>query len=358
VKRPIGCLAALLLAAPLVVTPALAQESRVSPIAVDSDVSVDQSVDANGNTTTGVLLDSVASARIGPHLEAITRPYLQRQSSGEWNWQVWVAEARYERPGRIGIRVDGGLISSPVGYSNLLLRPHLNPTIALPSSLFTALPTIEPGVRATLLGAVYPYGAAATASGRHWDVRTAVIDTSPLRTRRIFAYDGDNPPEFANVVVGGGITPMVGLRIGASVTHGGWLNAGETPSTTRDRDATIVTIESEFEYRYTKFAAEWTRDALQTSNGGTRAFGWFAQVHQTLAPRWFVAGRVERMTSGALTAPLTFVDQHLTGTEEVLGYRITPTITIRGGHRARRLFGRDDVGNAAEFSVVWSQRWF
>ena len=347
-----GCLALLLVA-----TPALAQESRVSPVAVDSDVSVDRVIDENGNGTTNALFDSVLSAHIGPHLEAITRPFLQRQATGEWNWQVWVAEARYERPGRVGLRMDGGLIASPVGYANLMLRPHLNPTIALPSSLFTPLPTMEPGVRANLLGAVYPYGGAATVSGRHWDVRGAMIDVSPLRTRRVFGYDG-NPPQFANVVVGGGITPFVGLRIGTSVTHGNWIKAGETPTAGRDRNATIVTVESEFEFRFTKFAAEWTHDALQTSHGDTSAAGWFAQVHQTLAPRWFVAGRVERMRAGALTPALTFADQHFTGTEEVLGYRVTPAITLRGGHRARQGFGRTDLLNAAEFSVVWAQRWF
>ena len=38
----------------------------------------------------------------------------------------------------------------------------------------------------------------------------AIIDTSPLRARRIFAQS--NPPRFANVVVGGGITPIVELH--------------------------------------------------------------------------------------------------------------------------------------------------
>ena len=46
--------------------------------------------------------------------------------TGEWNNQVWVAAVRYERRGRIGVRIDGGLIPSPVGYANMLLRPHLN----------------------------------------------------------------------------------------------------------------------------------------------------------------------------------------------------------------------------------------
>ena len=116
------------------------------------------------------------------------RPWAQRQASGDWNKQIWVAAVRYQRPGPIGLRVDAGLIPSPVGLANLMLRPQLNPTVSLPASLFQALPSTEVGrPRATLLGAVYAYGANATVSGDRWDARAAVIDTSPLRTRRIFA---------------------------------------------------------------------------------------------------------------------------------------------------------------------------
>ena len=52
----------------------------------------------------------------------------------------------------------------------------------------------------------YPHGASATVSGARWDVRAAVIDTSLLRTRRVFA--STNPPRFDNVIVGGGVTPF------------------------------------------------------------------------------------------------------------------------------------------------------
>jgi hypothetical protein len=348
--------AAAALLAIVTAAPCAAQEARELPVAIDTAAAVDHVVDQNGNTSTGVLLDSVISVQIAPHLEAVTRPFVQRLATGEWNRQIWVAELRYERSGAVGVRVDGGLIPSPVGYANLLLRPHLNPTIAQPSSLFQPLPLAEVrGPRTNLLGAVYAYGANVTISGEHWDTRAAVIDSSPMRTRRIFAET--NPPRFANVVLGGGVTPFVGLRVGASVTHGGWLKAGESPSITADRDATVFNVESEFSFRYTKIAGEWTRDAIETSIGDTSASGWFIQAHQILAPRWFAAGRVERMSAPVATSELTHLRQQFTGVEEVVGYRLTPEITFRGGHRAREGFGRDTFVHAAEVSVVWAKRW-
>ena len=277
------------------------------------------------------------SVGFGAGFEGIVRPFAQRQASGDWNTQIWVAAVRYQRPGPIGLRVDAGLIPSPVGLANLMLRPQLNPTVSLPASLFTALPPVEFGApRTTLLGAVYPYGASATVSGARWDARAAVIDTSPLRTRRVFS--STNPPRFDNVVVGGGVTPFVGLRVGGSVTHGGWLKAGESPTITEDRDATIVTVESEFSYRYTKLLGEWARDTLETSSGERVASGWFVQGQQTLTPRWFVAGRVERMSALALTPLATVEQQHLDGVEETIGFKAdSGADRPRGPSRAPRL---------------------
>ena len=62
------------------------------------------------------------------------------------------------------------------------------------------------------------------------------------------------------------------------------------------------------------------------------------QGAQTLAPRWFVAGRVERINT---TLPLgTAVEQDFKSTEQTLGYRLTPEITLRVSHRMREPFGR------------------
>jgi hypothetical protein len=336
--------------------PALAQEARPSRLAIETVASVDESVDERGDFVTGTVLDAVVSADVGAGFEAIVRPFVQRLPSGEWNRQVWVAALRYERRGRVGVRVDAGLIPSPVGLANMMLRPHNNATIALPSSLFTPLPPLElPSTRATLLGVLYPYGINTTVSGTRWDARVAVIDTSPLRSRRVFARS--NPPRFTNVVAGAGVTPIVGVRIGASVTHGGWQRAGESPTVETDRDGTVVTVEADFSVRYTRILAEWVRDSLETDTGDVVASGWFAQAQQALTPRWLAAARVERISSPAITPFSTFVDQSFTGTEEIVGYRVTPEITIRAGHRARRGFGRPGFDHLAEVSVVWWKRW-
>jgi hypothetical protein len=332
------------------------QIAKPASLAIDSAVSLDSTRTFNGDSASGVLLDAVMSVGLGAGFEGIVRPFAQRQGSGDWNTQIWVAAVRYQRPGPIGLRVDAGLIPSPVGLSNLMLRPQLNPTVSLPASLFTALPPVEPGApRTTLLGAVYPYGASVTVSGERWDTRAAVIDSSPLRTRRVFS--STNPPRFDNVVVGGGVTPIIGLRVGASVTHGGWRKAGEDPTITEDQKATIVTIETEFSYRYTKLLGEWVRDTIEISSGDRVASGWYVQGQQTLTARWFVAGRVERMSALAVTPLSTLEQQHLDGVEETIGFRLTPELTLRVDHRARRGFGRTDFDHQAAVSAVWWKRW-
>jgi hypothetical protein len=317
---------------------------------------MDEAVDANGNYATGVMLDALISVSLGGQIEAIAWPVVQRLQSGSWTSDVWIAALRYERPGAIGIRVDGGVIPAPVGLANLTVRrPQLNPTISQPASLFIPLPPLEiRGPRPNLLGAFYPFGAQVTVSGARWDARAGILDTSPLRRRRIFSQS--NPPRFATITAGAGVTPVVGFRVGGSVTHGGWQRAGESPGLTANRDATIVTLESEFSFAYTKLAGEWTRDTLDTSTGTHIASGWFVQGQQTLAPRWFVAGRVERISTPAVLA-IAVPEQTLAGVEEVVGFRLTPELTLRVGHRARRAFGRAGFDHQAAASIVWWRRW-
>ncbi len=325
--------------------PANAQQARPSRLAVDSDAAVDVTVDKDGNHVTGVFLDSLSTAGLGRGLQAMFRPQVQRlapnaaRPNGEWNRQIWIAELRYEHEGTVGVRIEGGYIPSPIGLANLTLRPHLNPTIAQPASLFTSLPSLETrGPRVTLLTGLYPLGAQATVSMRHWDARVAVMDTSPLRNRRVFS--SVNPPRFTNVVAGGGVTPFVGFRIGASIAQGGWLRAGESPTITADRSA---------------LAGEWTHDTFETSFGDRTAAGWYVQGAQTLAPRWFVAGRVEQLRT---TLPLAVpVDQWFKATEQTLGFRVTPEITLRVSHRAIERFGLNSFGHTAAVSVVWFRRW-
>jgi hypothetical protein len=356
--RAIRTTAALALAILVSATPARAQRvTAPSWLTLDTSAGVDRAVDAGGATTTGAIFDAYVAARLAPGLEIAARPWVQRQASGEWNRQLWLAAVRYERKGVVGVRVEGGLITSPVGLANLALRPHLNPTVAQPSSLFQGLPSPEPfSPRVTLVGAVYPLGISTTVSSTRWDVRGAVIDTSPLRARRTFG--DNNPPRFTNVVVGGGITPIVGLRVGGSVTRGAWRKAEELPVSPSDRMATIVTVEGEWSFRFTKLMGEWTRDTLETTGADAIESGWYVQGIQTLTPRWFVAARLERLEGPPPLATPSGPRQTLASAEETVGFRITPDVTVRASYRARRLFSEQDFSHQAMASVVWARRWF
>ena len=353
--------AACILAA-LVADSASAQQATPSLISIDSAADIDITVDDSGNHVTGVFLDSLASVDIGRGFQAMVRPQVQRLPASavrpaEWNRQIWVADLRYERPGPVAVRVEGGYIPSPIGLANLTLRPQLNPTIAQPAELFTPLPSLERGgPRVNLLSGIYPLGAQATVSAVHWDARVAVVDTSPLRIRRVFAsYDRPNPPRFTNVVIGAGVTPFVGFRIGASVTRGGWMRAGESPTTTEDRDATIATVESELSFRHTSVAGEWVHDSLETSLGNRAASGWYVQGAQALSPRWFVAARLERVNT---TLPLPVaVQQYFKASEQTIGFRLTPELTLRASHRLIERFGTTEFGHTGAVSVVWYRRW-
>jgi hypothetical protein len=340
----------------ITVRPLLGQETRASAVAVDTAVSLDHARDFGDDYATGLSADAVISVGLGRGLEGVIWPVVQRLGSGQWIRDVWIASMRYERAGPVGVRVEAGLVPSPVGFANYIgRRPHLNPTISQPLSLFTNLPALEAdGPRANLLGAVYPFGGQVTLSGRYWYGRAAVIDTSPLRRRRVFSRS--NPPRFTNVVVGGGVMPIVGLHVGASVTHGGWMRAGEATGVTTDRDATVFTVESEFSIAYTKVAGEWVHDVIETSSGERTASGWFVQAQQTLAPRWFVAARTERISSPFVT-PLFVERQRLVGFEEVIGFRLTPELTLRVGHRARQGFAQPAYEHQGEVSLVWWRRW-
>jgi hypothetical protein len=345
-----------------------AQQSRPSIIAVDNAASADIAVDNNGNHATRLFVDSEISAGIGGGFEAILWPIAQKLTNGDWQRDIWIAELRYEHPGPVAVRVDAGVIPSPIGLSSVFRRPHMNPTIAQPSSTFAALPPLQfRGPRTTLLGPLYPMGGQVTVSGAHWDARAAVMDTSPLRARGVLPVDvrgvtGNAPdaPRFTNVVIGGGITPFVGFRVGTSFAHGGFMRAGESPTVTADHNAAVATVESELSFRFTKLLGEYVRDSVETDADTQMPSGWYVQGQQTLAPRWFAAGRLERLSSPVALptlAPFIPVDQHLTSVEEVLGYRVTPDLTLRVGHRARRTFGRPGFDNQFEASVVWWKRW-
>jgi hypothetical protein len=354
--RPLRLIAALLAGALINASPLFAQTSRV---AFDTVAAVDGDAGSFVTRKATAWLDAFAAVNIAEGLDLRARPVVSRRSfDGKWQTQMYELALRYERPGRIGVRFDGGQFTSPIGLSILENRPDKNPVISQHSTLYLPIPRYEPGTPSTtLLGAAYPLGAKVTVSGAKWDARAAITDSSAIRGRPLF---GDNrPPWMTNYAVGGGVTPRIGLRFGASFGSGPYADDSEVQDKTRGRrHATVSQVEGEWAFRYTRIAGEylWTTRELAASDAHVNG-GWI-EVVQTLSPRVFVASRFDDQYTEWTTAPGQG-ERHepYRRVETAVGVRLTPNITFRGSYLTRKgyvvFFWDDQVLG----SIVFSRRW-
>ena len=336
---------------------ATAQESRLA-----LDVVAAADADAGSEVTrkpTG-WFDVFAAVRIGGGLDFRARPVVFRRSfDGEWQTQIYELALRYERPGRVGFRIDAGQFPSPVGLAILENRPDRNPVISPHSTLYLPIPRYEPGTPNTfLLAASYPLGAKVTFSGARWDARAAVTDSSAIRGRPFF---GDNkPPRLANVMAGGGFTPRAGLRLGGSIAYGAYAAAEEVRDARRgDRHAALVQAEGEWSFGYTRIAGEWLWTVRELALVDSHVDGGWIEAIQTLAPRVFVAGRFdEQWTKWTSQADGSERDEPYHRAEVTLGYRMTPEVTLRGSFMTRHGYVVGFWDDQWLMSIVYAKKLF
>ncbi len=311
---------------------------QTSRVALDTVVAIDGNVGSQVSRKPTAWFDLFGALRLVGGLDLRVRPVVFRRAfDGTWQPQMYELALRYERPGAVGYRVDVGQFASPIGLSILENRPDLNPVISPHSTLYLRVPSFEPGTPTTfLLAASYPLGAQVTVSGKHWDARAAVTDSSPVRGRPFF---GDTkPPRMANAVVGAGVTPYVGLRLGAAFARGPYAAGREVRDQSRgDRQASLAQVESEWSFGHTRLAGEylWTRREMAVDDA--RAHGGWVEITQTLRPRWFVVGRYDdqrilwtRATDAASRLEL------YRRLETTVGFRLTPDLTLRGSYLTRK----------------------
>jgi hypothetical protein len=328
-----------------VMTPRMAA-AQASRIALDAVAAVDGDWGSQVTRKATGWFDVFAAARVVEGLDLRARPVVFRRSfDGDWQTQLYELSLRYERPGRIGVRVEGGVFPSPLGFAILENRPDKNPVISQHSTLYLPIPRVsvskpttvyEAGTPTTwLLAAAYPLGAMVTISGAKWDARAAVIDASPIRGRPFF---GDNqPPRMANVVAGIGVTPHIGVRVGAAVGVGGYADASEVVNKARgDRRAAIAQLEGEWSFRYTRIAGEmiWTTRELATQDATVNG-GWI-EITQTLHPRVFAAARYDdQYTEWVSTVDGRQLHEPYRRVETAVGFRLLPEVTVRASYLTR-----------------------
>jgi hypothetical protein len=305
-----------------------------------------------------VVIDFTAAARIGNGWSAYVRPWFRKASSSPYDFakEIYQAALQHERTGAVSTRFEVGYILSPIGLGMMDMRPDTNPTIAPHLSYLIPMPPFERGVPSSMpIASSYPFGAQITATMGTIDVHAAAL-TSPPNRMFVVGAAQPNPTSRPVIVVGGGITPRTGLRIGAGYADSTYARASEITTAARgDRRSRLMTLEGDLAVNYTRVTGEVALNRLDTNGGHVSATSWFVQGQQTLAPRWFVAGRLE----GANAAPsvIGIAAPRLRMAEATVGYRLSPEFTLRGAYSTRRTYFSPATNHQAGVSIVWARRW-
>jgi hypothetical protein len=334
--------------------------------ALDSVLSIDAFGGENVSNNPQIIIDVASGVRLGDRLQAYIRPWfrLPRPNTPTgpvppWSHELYQAGVRYERPGRLATRVDVGYNVSPIGLGVLDTRPSLNPVIAPHVSYLSPMPVFDPTVpRVSAIAASYPLGGQVTVSTPFWDARGGLINSAPTR---IYAVGRSTSPKQTPVfVAGGGVTPVIGLRLGMSFAHGDYATAEEvTGPAPSSRSVSIVGGEGEYAFGYTKISGEFVQSRFERFSGTATAYEWFVQGTQTVSPRWFVAGRHESTLAPPLISGIVVGDgTRLAMVEATVGFRVTPDVTLRSSFYTRKAYTTSDWDQQAAVSAVWARKWW
>jgi len=355
-----------------VASPVRAQSPGLSPVegaarfSLESVIEADEFVGENASHRPQIVVDVSFAVRMGDHWQVyvwqwfrLPRPSSPTAPVAPWDKELYQAGLQYERRGPIAVRLDAGYILSPIGLGLYDVRPGINPTIVPHLSYLTPMPAFDPTVpRVSAVSATYPLGTQVTLSSARWDARAAIVNSAPTR---IYAVGSPTNPRQTPVVVGGGgVTPITGLRLGASFAHGLYATPEEiTVPVPEGRTMTMAGGEGEWAFGGTKISGEILRTGFERLGGTAVACEWFLQGQHTLSPRWFVAARREGTSAPPLIKGIVVGSRtDLEVFEATAGFRVTRDVTLRSSYYTRRFYGATTWTNQVGFSAVWAQRWW
>lgn len=328
---------------------AAAQEAMPPRVSADTVVSASM---LSGASRPGVMVDATIAMDLGRGTTIIARPWAWRRPNATATFQWYQLQVRYQSRTRLPVRVDAGIITSPLGLGTLQQRADLNPTIAPVPYYVGRLPRIEPTFDdLQMMSAGYPLGVMVSTSGAWWDLRGGVTDSSPARPRA--PLEGEQHPAMAQMIAGGGITPRAGMRIGVGLARGAYRKASEgVPKGT----ATVLNLEGEYTINHTRLSGEWVRNRFSAPASAVTARAFYVQAVQTITPRVFGAARIARIDPPILFPDASDTDRRIA--EFTAGYRLTREWTLRGGYLRERDYLASAWDNQAAVSVVWARRWY
>jgi hypothetical protein len=122
----------------LAVAPWCASAQEFSRTANETVVSVQAQ---SGWDHPALMLDALTTVRVGSGLVAIVRPWAWRRPDGTWTAAWYQMQARYERRvNSANLRLDGGIMTSPIGLGASLMRADANPLMAPRSTTSSRCP--------------------------------------------------------------------------------------------------------------------------------------------------------------------------------------------------------------------------
>ena len=347
----------------LLARPASAQS--LARFSLDSAVSIDVFRGQNTVEDPNIIVDVTAVLRLADGWLLYVRPWFREprlphiEDPDSWNKQIYQAAIQYEHAAPISTRVDLGYIVSPIGLGMMDTRPGVNPTISPHLSYLQPMPVFDPRApRVSTIASTYPLGGQLTLSTTRWDARLALVSSAPTR---VSVINGANNPRATPVIVaGGGITPTIGLRVGAAIATGVYALGEELTVHEEDgRSFHMFNIESEYAVGYTKIAGEYTHTRLEATTATETARAWFVQGTRTLSPRWFLAARQEGVSAPPLrTGIVPGTRRTFHTTEGTIGYHLTRDFTLRGSFMNRKAYTRTTWDQQLGLSLVWARRWW
>ena len=176
--------------------------------------------------------------------------------------------------------LTAGKLPSPVGgFAPRRLSPT-NPLIGEPD----AYPT------------TYPLGVQVSGALAAFDYRLGVISLPP--THAGYVPTAQARPR---IVVGGGVTPFIGVRVGATFTRGTYLSDSVTPTLPagadwRDFRHQVLALDGRASRGYADIHAEWAYSWYDVPTVAGRMSGpaYYVELKYTWSPRFFTAARFQR----------------------------------------------------------------
>lgn len=329
----------------------------VERLSMDAAVSATQAFGPNAGDRPDIIVDITATARLGSGWVAYVRPWFRQASTTPYDVakEIYQAAIQHERSGRISTRVDAGYILTPIGIGMMDMRPDTNPVTMTHLSYVVPMPSFEKGAPASLaVASSYPLGAVFTASTLKWDARAGLLASPPNRGY-VLGSASANPRIRPFAVVGGGVTPRTGMRLGAAYGSGEYATARELSAPdTGGRQLRMTAAEAEYAFGYTKLTAELTHSRIETRTGNVTAREWFVQGVQTLSPRWYLG--VRRETATAPASPFFGPEPTLRVTEASIGYRMSTDLILKNAVLSRKTYYSPAADTQYAISLVWAKR--